>query len=393
MTRSSSSFAPSRSNVASAASSSAGRRVLVALAPEGDPEQHPCLRRLVRRTDLLPSVAGPLQATDGSFAVALGELDPAGGDVDRRVECRRPTAADLVRVDDLLELVRRRAGRLQVACRNRDLDLRRQTPQARQRLLGIVERAGDSRDRAVDLPLGQAEQGEARLWVEPELVRRSVRLVCSGEVAEPTADLADLVVPAGRDGALEVVELLASLHRLLLGADQVAAKTHDLGAVDTARSRKAGDVEPVAPPVRHLGPLGGTAVVAEVLARADRDAVDEAGRVRPQLAADGGRGCLVEEGKTLLHLAGLDERAALSDEREHLRVAVAEALAEFVSTAEVLERLGQISPAEHGVHATRERQEPVFRRLGLSLEQALGVGEPALRDRERAAAGVVPGQR
>ena len=64
------------------------------------------------------------------------------------------------------------------------------------RLLGIVERAGDSRDRGVDLPLGEAEQGEARLRVEPELVRRSVRLVRSGEVAEPTADLADLVVPA-----------------------------------------------------------------------------------------------------------------------------------------------------------------------------------------------------
>src|SRR6185436_4246196 len=145
------------------------------------------------------------------------------------------------------------------------------------------------------------------------------------------------------------------LHCLLLRADQVTAKTHDFGAVDTARSRKACDVQPVTPPICDFGPLGGTPVIAEVVARADRDAVHEACRVRPQLATDGGRGCLVEEGKTLLHLAGLDERASLSDECQHLRVAVAEALAHFVSTAEVLEGLGQVSPAEHCVDPACER--------------------------------------
>ena len=64
----------------------------------------------------------------GTFHVALGKLDSARSDVDRRVECRGPAAPDLVRVDDLLELLCRRTGCLQVGCRNRDLDLRRQTP-------------------------------------------------------------------------------------------------------------------------------------------------------------------------------------------------------------------------------------------------------------------------
>ena len=190
--------------------------------------------------------------------------------------------------------------------------------------------------------------------------------------------------------ALEVVELLARRHRLLLRAGPVAAQPHDLGAVDPARAGEAGDVEPVAPAVRHLRPLGGTAVVAEVLAGADRDAVDEPGRVRPQLAADRRRGRLVEQREPVLDLAGLDERAALSDEREHLRVAVAEALAELVRPAEVRERPRR-PPAEHrGDSHAMSARNPCSAASGCPSSSRSALANQPLRDGERAAAGVIP---
>ena len=191
---------PSRSNVASAASSSAVAACSSPWRAERDPEQHPRLRRLVRRADLLPLVARALQATDRSVRVALGELDPAVREVDGRVERRRPAAADLVRVDDLLELVRRGARRLQVAGRDRDLDLRGQAPQPRQSGSWASSSARrDPRDRGVDLALGETQEREARLRVAAR-ARSAVRYASSaaGEVAAATADLADLVVAARR---------------------------------------------------------------------------------------------------------------------------------------------------------------------------------------------------
>ena len=109
----------------------------------------------------------------------------------------------------LLELARGGPRGPQVAGGDRDLDLCRKVPEARQRLLDVLQRPRDAGDRGVDLALGEAEEREARLRVASQLVRRAVRLLRSGEVASPAADLADLVVAAGGDAAVEVVELLA----------------------------------------------------------------------------------------------------------------------------------------------------------------------------------------
>ena len=67
--------------------------------------------------------------------------------------------------------------------------------------------------------------------------------------------------------------------------------------------RKAVDVEAVTPPVRRLGPFSGAAVVAELLATTDGDAVDEPRRMRAQVTADRGRARLVDEREPLLRLA------------------------------------------------------------------------------------------
>ena len=198
-----------------------------------------------------------------------------------RVERRSAPLPDLVRVDDLLEFRGGSTGGLQVTGRNCDLDLRGKRAHPYERRLDVLQEVRDPGDRAVDLPLGETEERQPGLRITAPLVRGRVRLLRAGEVSTAPADLADLVVPAGGDAAVEVAELLAGRHRLQLGRRPVTAQAHDLGAVQPAGARKSADIGLVAPPVRGFGPLGRAPEVADVLARADRHAVDDPGRERP----------------------------------------------------------------------------------------------------------------
>ena len=324
-TRSSSSFAPSRSKVASAASSSvvdacscpdAGRRCRAAAAPARS--------RTARRRAAIRPVHDA--GTGRGRPVSLGELELAEGVVNGGVEGLGAAITDLVRVDDALELVRGGARGLRVGSGDRDLDLSRQAPQARQGILHLFERARDPRERGVDLALRQAQQRKTGLRVTPQLVRGAIRLFRSREVAPPTTDLADLVVAGRGDVALEVVELLARGHRLSFRCRPVAAQAHDLRAMEAAGPRKPADVEAVAPAVRRLGPLGGAPVVADVVARADRHAVDEPGGIGPQLAGEAARS-LRRAARAPPRRRPVNEHASLADEGQRLRVSVVEPLA------------------------------------------------------------------
>ena len=303
------------------------------------------------------------------------------------------SVADLVRVDDPARAPRRPSRGPEVAGGDGDLDLGRKAAEPEERLLDLLERARDSRHGRVDLALGETEEREARLRIAAQLVRRAVRLLRAREVAAPTADLADLVVAAGRDLAVEVVELLARRQRLRLGRRPVAAEPQGLGSVDPAGAGKAADVELVAPAVRRLRPLGRAPEVAEVLARADRDAVDEPGRVRSQVAAHRRRGRLVEQSEPLVDLAGLDaargpsRRARASGRRGRRRAARARRPRRRA-------RPRSRSPSANiALSAWMSRSRPCSGDSGNAVEQPLGAREPAARDGERAAALVVPGQR
>ena len=74
------------------------------------------------------------------------------------------------------------------------------------------------------------------------------------------------------------------------------------------------------PPCRRLGPLGGSAQVADVLAGADQAAVHLARRVRAEPALDGEEHGLVEVREPCLDLARVDEHAA--DRLQRLRLEV-----------------------------------------------------------------------
>ena len=77
------------------------------------------------------------------------------------------------------------------------------------------------------------------------------------------------------------------------------------GAPGTRRGRRASGWR-FGPPRRRLGPLGGAAVVAELLARADQAAVHLAGRVRPEPPLDREEHRLVEVPEPVARVALVD---------------------------------------------------------------------------------------
>ncbi len=260
--------------------------------------------------------------------------------------------------------------------------------------LRFLERALDSGDSRVDLALGEPDEREPWLWLASELARGAIGVLGSDEVAAAPADLADLVPARSGDHLVEVLELLAGRERLRLRRRPVASQPHRLGAVDPAGAGEARDVQRVAPTIRRLRPLRRAPVVADVLAGADGDAVHEAGRVGADVAAERRGARLVEERETLVDLARTDEHAPLPRQREHLGVTVADALRELVRLVE--HRDGGLELAlHHRAERLHQEQMCMLGRFVDVVEESLGVGEPAVRDRERPFALVVPreGQR
>ncbi len=288
--------------------------------------------------------------------------------------------------------VGRRPRGLQVSGSDRDLDLCRQSPEAEERLCGVLNGSRDPCHCSVDLALGQPEEREARLRLAAHFARHAVRLLGTREVAAATTNLGDLVVAARGDHAVEVVQLFTCGDGLCLCGRPVAAKPERLGSMNPTCAREASDVEAVAPAARRLGPLGRSTEVADVLARADRDAVDEAGRVRAQIAAHRRRARLVEQGEALVDLAGLDQAPALPGQREHLHVSAAHTLSDLVRLVEELDGAVEIALGEHRRQRMDETQPTMLRGFGQIGEKPLGAREPPARDRERAASLVVPTQ-
>ena len=165
------------------------------------------------------------------------------------------------------------------------------------------------------------------------------------------------------------------------------------GAVDATRAGEAVHVLPlVAPAVRRLRPLGGPPEVTDVLARADRHAIDETRGERPKLSGHGRGARLVEDREPLLDVSRLHVRTTLADEREHLRVAIARALGDLARVPELRERIRDVPLGEEQRDASREGQVSVLGGLRKPVELSLRVREPAAGDGERPAIQVIPGQ-
>ncbi len=102
---------------------------------------------------------------------------------------------------------------------------------------------------------------------------------------------------------MEVAKLVIGIACLLLRLLPGTPQTNNFRAVHAAHPREPGDGLALAPAAGHLGPIAGPLVIGRLLAGSDHVAIDDPGRVRSQLAGQGGDGRLVEQRHPLVHLA------------------------------------------------------------------------------------------
>src|SRR4029453_5710106 len=146
----------------------------------------------------------------------------------------------------------------------------------------VGKRAPDCRARGFYLALCQAEKREAGLRTPAHFVAPPEGPPGRREIAQPQADLAELV--KGLAGRVRVVrtQLFAGAGRFARGVGQRAPETQDPGPGHAAHARDSEDALTVAPLLRGVGPLAGAPVVGEPTAGIDGAAEDVACGVRAE---------------------------------------------------------------------------------------------------------------
>src|SRR5215212_9688171 len=143
-------------------------------------------------------------------------------------------------------MVCRRARQIEVAGRDLDLDLRFEQGcqsqfRVRWQLLGwdvqgMLQCSLDGLYSQRDLTLGKMHQGEAGLWVPPDLVRREERLFRALNVSPAQPDAAQFGQRPPELSSQVGAKLLARQEGFLLCLKERPAQPEDLGAVDAAAS-------------------------------------------------------------------------------------------------------------------------------------------------------------
>src|SRR5918999_5146739 len=128
----------------------------------------------------------------------------------------------LVLLRDLGQLARPALGRLEVAYGDGDLDERLQEAAALRQADGIVQRTADGRERSRSLAPREEQQRAPRLRIARELVGRVESLLRLRQLAQPEADLADLVQRRAGQLRRPVAQLVARQGRALLGLGELA---------------------------------------------------------------------------------------------------------------------------------------------------------------------------
>jgi hypothetical protein len=155
------------------------------------------------------------------------------------------------------------------------------------------------------------------------------------------------------------------------------------GGVVRATGREERGPPPLEAELLHaLGPLAGAIEVARALAGEDQIAT---GGPHPDrqahLAADGGRGRLVELRHPLADVARRDRGQALEAEARHLDVRIAERAPQLRPLVAETARRRRVVLLEQTDLALPDRQPAVLRRRGQPFEQAVRAPEPAVADR------------
>ena len=208
------------------------------------------------------------------------------------------------------------------------------------------------------------------------------------EVATIEPDFADLVERLGRVVRLEVTDLLVGIASFLFGLLPGPSESNHTGPVDAAHPGEPGDGLALTPAPGRVGPIAGSLVVGDLLAGADRVAIDGPGRERSQLARQRGHGRLVEQSHPFAELTLGDKGKALVLEAKRHQVLVAKPGADLERLQGELEGPPVIARVM-SLHPLAARQVSVFDADRFILQQPLRLAEPGGADRRGLPARVI----
>ena len=267
---------------------------------------------------------------------------------------------------DRLQLIDRRAGRLEVTRRQRDVDLGWEQSRPGRSVggsFGAGRRGKRASDRAfglVDLTAGQVEEGDPGLCVMAVLVRPVEGFAGRVQVAHPQANLAHLVLRVAHGiQKPEALELDAGLARFLLGLRPLAVEPLQLRAMHATDAWVAAHRLATHPALPFVRPLARPLEIADVSAGGDRVAVDVAGGPELELAGSGGRGGLIDQRETSVQVPREDLAHALEAHRQVVGIEIVVFLGELDRPVGEVDALRQL--ARHQRSECMEDRDPGVR--------------------------------
>src|SRR5262245_31868389 len=194
-----------------------------------------------------------------------------------------------------------------------------------------------------------------------------------------------------RDARVMQIERLARSYGpqcFLLGFGPRAAPDENGGPVCLTVAREAVHPARCMAALNDVRPLAGPAEIVKVQAGAHHSAIDDLRRHHSQLAAGRARHRLVEQPRSLGNLCLACQHKPLERESQGLQVQIAMTAADLVHQDPVL--VDDVPIAGRLFEERRREREPsVLRTLGLGLEEAPRLSQPALSGSELEPDGVM----
>ncbi len=235
----------------------------------------------------------------------------------------------LVDLRDLLELATGRPRLLDLARRERDLDVGGKQRGAFERLRDPRARSANRGERRVAPPVREPKLREPRLRLPAETARFPVRLLRRVESPLKPQDLSLAVAREAGRGVLRLEEPPAGAARLLERVEPGTAQLQDLRAMDEAAAGESDEIALLLDPFRQgERPLPRASHLEDLLAREDDSAVDDADDERGQLSRRHRDHRLVEQRQAFAYAPASYEHVALGVQSHREQVAVAEPLAD-----------------------------------------------------------------
>ncbi len=344
-----------------------------------DPDPYP--RRLVRRIEVVPHGRRPAECDQRRPRVSLEQRheafgprhDPGqersidgGGDPGQFVE-GGPRGAPIARCQ-------------------RDLDGRLQQPDAPEWVERLVQRTTHDRRGAIDVALGQSEQGQAWLPSASPLVRLPVGVIRFGELTLQSMQFGALVDGLADGGfGWRPGQPVASRHDLLDRLGPGAVELQQLGSIDEASSAERDEIRlRVQPGLQCRRPFLRPMQVEDRLEGLDRGAVDRPDHDRPDFACRDRHERLVEQCDATRDIRLVDQRHASPETAQRREISVPEPRGDAGGTLEALECGHEVALVERA-QTLRHEDEP-----GLDAIELVVLDDPRRTVHPAATAGGLP---